>query len=702
MDPKKFARIAESLRQYRRADLREFQKELGGRPVDALYVDPLPNDAVLTSVLSSNTTFLLGRKGTGKSTVFARAQSALRMRRDVLTIYLDVKSLCELPNSQEPVIRNIESTRIDDGVLRAHLLRKSFLGAVISELLKEVEDISNEMSLWDSWTGKKKAFRELTEKLSALGRKTKEARLSKSELPVLEIISNSWKTRQKIEQGQKNSIGGKGALSTHKAELEAHASTTDFDKSLDDSEVYQEYSEAVLRSFPFDEIIGEIKYLLESSGLTRMVVFFDDFSELNMLDQKLFVDVVLSPLNNSSNERIKLKVAGYPGRVYYGKIDATKVDTICLDFASIYEATDVQSMEKSAIEYTKRLLLARFSAFDEDINLYFDTSIPLDEHIRLLFQCTFNVPRLMGSLLHICYLDKIAGKTPITAAALRLAARKYFETTVAQYFDRMNRFALEPFENKLDRHNQRQLLDKIVNEARDVRRKISDGSIGGTYFKRMGNPPTSHFVVNSELADMFRSLESNFFLSKYKDTRDKDGNAVIVYALLYGLVESERMSWGYPPGRDYRNYFVQRCFDYTAAIHSFLSGTQTIRCGDCGKSFPLDEQKSFELFKWRCPDCHKGICSIVNLADDFKKEVAQLKTNLMLEEVELAILETLDAEDRPMPAGEISGLIDATYQLVGHRTSKLRDLGLVDKRAGDDSGRVKSSITEKAKKTYFN
>jgi hypothetical protein len=30
MDPKKFSRIAESLRQYRRADLREFQKELGG------------------------------------------------------------------------------------------------------------------------------------------------------------------------------------------------------------------------------------------------------------------------------------------------------------------------------------------------------------------------------------------------------------------------------------------------------------------------------------------------------------------------------------------------------------------------------------------------------------------------------------------------------------------------------------------------
>ena len=53
VDPKKFARIAESLRQYRRADLRDFDKEVGARPIEALYVDPLPNNAVLNSVLST-------------------------------------------------------------------------------------------------------------------------------------------------------------------------------------------------------------------------------------------------------------------------------------------------------------------------------------------------------------------------------------------------------------------------------------------------------------------------------------------------------------------------------------------------------------------------------------------------------------------------------------------------------------------------
>ena len=73
MDINRFSKVAESLRQYRRAELKDFETEVGSKPIDLLYVDPLPGDAILNSVLSSNTTFLLGRKGTGKSTIFAKA-----------------------------------------------------------------------------------------------------------------------------------------------------------------------------------------------------------------------------------------------------------------------------------------------------------------------------------------------------------------------------------------------------------------------------------------------------------------------------------------------------------------------------------------------------------------------------------------------------------------------------------------------------
>ena len=94
MDATKFSRISESLRQYRRAELKDFETDLAAAdPLDRLYVDPLHGEAVLNTMLSSSTTFISGRKGTGKSTVFAKAQSRMRDRKDLLSVYVDVKAL---------------------------------------------------------------------------------------------------------------------------------------------------------------------------------------------------------------------------------------------------------------------------------------------------------------------------------------------------------------------------------------------------------------------------------------------------------------------------------------------------------------------------------------------------------------------------------------------------------------------------------
>jgi hypothetical protein len=182
--------------------------------------------------------------------------------------------------------------------------------------------------------------------------------------------------------------------------------------------------------------------------------------------------------------------------------------------------------------------------------------------------------------------------------AIRLASQKYYDNVVAQYFDRVNRFALEPLERKLDRNNQRQLLKALIAEAREVRRRIQTNEIGGTYFAHLGNPPVSHFAVSPRLEKVLSALELNFLLTKYHDMRDKDGNDVSVYAFFHGLCEAERFPWGYPrTRRDDRSYFVQRCFNYNSTVHQFLSKSQTIRCPECGACFPTDQRDSFELYK---------------------------------------------------------------------------------------------------------
>jgi DNA-binding transcriptional ArsR family regulator len=322
--------------------------------------------------------------------------------------------------------------------------------------------------------------------------------------------------------------------------------------------------------------------------------------------------------------------------------------------------------------------------------------------MNLMFQASFNVPRIMGHILHICYLDKISRNEKITLASIKLASKKYYENTISKYFDRLNRYALEPFENKLDRHNQEQLLRCVVDEARSVRKRIIDKEVGGRYFENLGgNPQTSHFIVSPDLGDIFSSLESNFFLSRYKKTRDKAGKDVFVYSLFLGLCESERMNWGYPEGRDYRNYFVQRCFEYSRAIHLYLSKNKTIKCGQCGFCHPMDKRESIELFKWRCPECMEGICSIADLSDDFREEVEKLNRDIMLDPIELEIVTTLNDEQRKMRAGEISVLIDTTHQMVGRRTSKLQEMGLISKDRDGEDGKMRSEITGRCETTYF-
>jgi hypothetical protein len=703
-----FSKIAESLRQYRRAELKDFQTEIGPKPIDTLYVDPLPGDAVLQSVLSSNTTFLLGRKGTGKSTIFAKSQSVLREKKDIISIYIDVKSLYDIIETSEIPEIDLGPMNISSTAYRSHILRKVVLGKIIAELLVEIGKSCERLTLIDKWRGVKRQYKDLLASLKSIGERVKVSKLEQHEIPILQKITTQQRIKQQQEMKQTVSVRGNSsvdlALDKTRVNMELEGTLSDFDKTLDDVDIYNEYSDVVLKSFPFHQIIEEIQTLISEAGLLRLVVFFDDFSELKFIDQRLFVDIVLSPLNNSSNEKIKLKVAGYPGRIYYGKIDPGKVDTIGLDFSDLYESNEVQEMERTATSYASRLLDVRFKAFGVELSDYFDitTSTTQEDFMKLMFQASFNVPRIMGNILQILYLDRVSKSQKITLTSIRLASRKYYDNTIDKYFDRLNRYALEPFENKLDRHNQSQLLDCLVSEARSVRKRIITKEIGGNYFEGLeSNPPTSHFTVTPDLEELFSSLESNFFLSRYKNIRDKSGTDVIVYALFLGLCESERMTWGYPEGRKFRHYFQQRCFEYTRPIHSFLSHKHTIKCGSCCCCHSLEQKNSIELYKWKCPECTDGICSIVNLSDDFRDEVEKLNQDIMLEPVELEIVNTLMDEQEKMRAGEIAALIDTTHQLVGRITGKLQELGLINKIRDASDGRMRSELTARCEEIYF-
>ncbi|MCC8116193.1 MAG: hypothetical protein LIP18_03420 [Planctomycetes bacterium] len=189
MDKEKFSKICDSLRQYRRAELKDFDKGQKSTAIDALYVDPLSSDVVLQQVLAPNTTFLVGKKGTGKSTIFAKAQSEIRKDPRNISIYLDVKAVYELVNANDIVFE--KSSSIKEDVLRVHLWRKEFLRTVILEIIKELKETSKKSGIFAKLSCKHARLNKVIADLDSLGKDVRAGKLTSSELPVIQIIEKN-------------------------------------------------------------------------------------------------------------------------------------------------------------------------------------------------------------------------------------------------------------------------------------------------------------------------------------------------------------------------------------------------------------------------------------------------------------------------------------------------------------------------------
>src|SRR3954447_11088550 len=145
-----FHDAVQSLKLYRRAEL---ENDRGDSLIEELYVDPLPNDHVLQTLLKPNTTFIIGRKGTGKSTVFLRAQRGLLNTKAVLSTYVDIKTVYESAQVDPATIEAIRSQ--DEALPASHvhrlLLLRSFLKAVVAGIRDDMAE-----QLKSSWKARLK------------------------------------------------------------------------------------------------------------------------------------------------------------------------------------------------------------------------------------------------------------------------------------------------------------------------------------------------------------------------------------------------------------------------------------------------------------------------------------------------------------------------------------------------------------------
>jgi DNA-binding MarR family transcriptional regulator len=683
-----FRDAAQSLKLYRRADLPD---ERGESQIEELYVDPLPNDHVFNTMVKPNTTFIVGRKGTGKSTVFLRAQHDLRSRTGFVSAYVDIKTVYEssqvdpqLLNRASKLAGSLAAPEIEQLLLYRH-----FIGAVIKEIRVELESRIR-VSVWAKV--KQSVGKTLSTLFGGLDSLLDKANDDEF-INVLGVHTGKGIQRDKAEQSGSDGVGAEIAVAaTPAAKLSAQSSAS----YSTATEREREYADVLMRVFDIRQYISELRSLLASVAVEHLYIFVDDFSELPPEAMKIVVDSIIAPLNNWSDELVKFKIAAYPGRVYYGEIDKTKIDEIDLDLYALYGTTDLSVMEDKAVDFTRRLIQRRFEHYGVDVTRYFGADRGHDEIWRQLFYATMANPRNLGYVLYFMYEADLLYDRLITLKSVRDAARRYYEEKIEAYFH-MRRFLQESFEERSSIFSLKELLDELVRRARDLR-----AYQGSSLIREVeGRPPTSHFHIVANLESLLATLELNFFLTKYFVMKDRDGRLVTVFALNYGLCQKETIEFGRPSGRrEYRLYYVERVFDATPILQQYLKTNQEIRCDSCDATFEAENLPALVMYDMQCPTCKKGHCAVTNLSRRYETVVRAISEDALLPQVELGIIHALGTQNEPQVASDVAGELDCSYQLVGRRAKMLADRGLVN-RERSIAGRRVFSITDSARDIYM-
>ncbi|MDO5516400.1 MAG: hypothetical protein Q4F66_02525 [Clostridium sp.] len=695
-DKDNFFSAVDSLKKYRRAELFD---EKGNSILDELYVDLLPNDQIIKTCLLDNTTFLIGRKGTGKSTIFLKLQDELKKRNDNITCYIDTKTIFE--NSQSEFI-DIEYLKdiIPTHILKKYLIERTFIQSILIEIQKELN--CNSPKILDKIKkviGIDKSVK-VKEKIKKLQDQIENNNILKQiELPVInQVLVDS---KQSGEHGDENSLklNYEGKVSNTSSELKSGVEYGEKYSEKYVSELQNNFKEIFLKVFQIKDIILKIKDILHMLNVRKLIILLDDFSEIEDTSIKTFTDVILTPLNNWSDDFIKFKIAAYPNRIPFGKIELGKVDIIDLDFYNLYSEFDRDTMEEKAIDFTKRLIEKRFNHYVKKTpQCFFDVNQKdtIESYYELLFQISMNVPRIIGYVLFYCYNSSIVFDKPITRSALESAAQKYYTKVIEPFFSSTT-YSMMAFEEKISTLQFKELLELLVDNAKNIKKRIITGELTGTSYNKT-SPHTSHFYFMTVYEKFIKTLELNFFITKYNELSDRDGVKVSIYALNYGLCIEKNIRWGGPKGQ--RKYFIERPFNCNKIIDNFLNESKQIICLSCDKTYSIKQLPLFEFNKMHCPECN-GTVKVVPISDSIEKEIRQIDQSKLLHPVEYSILHELNKSDNPLRAKEIAEELDCSYQLIAVKAKTLDTEKKLLIRSSDTNGNRVYKLTEKAYNTYF-
>jgi predicted transcriptional regulator len=686
MDINRYLKFAESLKLVRNEFLED---EKSVNIIDEIYTDLLPQNGVINKVNLPRTTILVGRKGTGKSTIFQKSMKGIDGDKKIITLYIDVKTLYE---NSTPTISTSSQTIVPPEELIKYFIYKSFINQIIIETKNKLQYKLDRSFIRTVLGLDEEKYLEIEEELKNIQESIDEV-FKKIDVSLLTNIGRTiedssedkCKCDLELSKTPKITLGGEGnAKKSIKQEFNNTFIT------------YLDIKKCLIENLLRIRTVLNLKYLY---------IYLDDYSEIDEEAQKLFMDWFIAPLNNLADNFIKFKIATYPKRFYYGKLDSQKFDEISLDFfEAFYTYKNISKMEELALDYTKRLINNRVKVFlgNEGLSSYFD--IKDVELYELLFDLSMNIPRKMGYILSYCYESNLIHGNKITKAALGNAAVRYYDEVIKKYFE-SNPYILRPFTDRVSIENQKDLINKIVKQQ--VSNKLSIAKSSAKLFKVEGQP-ASHFVVSNELNQLLDNLELNGYISTYNKINDKNNIPSTLFSIDYGLCRKNNINYGRPKDTEFRKYYNDTRFNFNNLVRNHFNETQILKC-EKGHEFAFELLEQFKKFSnMNCPTClGEQVFSKVSIVVSNKELIERImeveKTTTVLSDVnEYNLLDCLKrAYPKSMSSTDIAVEIDCSWQFVNKRADKLIEKALIEIDDSKSNKKRYYRITRKARDLIF-
>ena len=504
-----FLEFAESLKLVRRANLEKEGKTI----IEKIYTDLLPNNGVINKVNLPRTTIVVGRKGTGKSTIFYKSQMDLDKNGENITVYIDTKSLYD--NSTPSLPKELEKSEQSRELIK-YLIYSNLLKEIIVRTKEKIKRRLNENKIISF-------FGINEEKIDYINNELENIQDSIDKVFKTLDVSLTTIYKNSSEKSTENKIAASASVNIENVGGSIEGSTKQ------NSVLKREFENTLITYLDIKKcFIDNLIRIRNIIDVKNVFIYLDDFSEIDKEAQALFIDWFIAPVNNLSEDFVKFKIATYPNRFYYGKLDNGKIDEISLDFFDAFyhyekdlNETDISKMEYLALDYTKRLLKNRLDVYfpDNGWNVFFD--MPEEDLYHLLFRISMNMPRKIGYVLSFCYESCLIHGKKITTAALENAALRYYTDIIEKYFI-VNEFVCKPFDDKISEEHHYEMMRKIID------RELLNQKV----IKRRKNNYTCMFVVNQEFSNLLSNLELNGFISTYNKIKE-NSNFYTVYCIDY-------------------------------------------------------------------------------------------------------------------------------------------------------------------------